>query len=489
MSNITFGTGNVINPTATNSLAGGDNNEIQNGNANFNFGSKNVITNGNNNFIDGVSNNITQGNSHYIIGNDNEISGSDPNNSRNYINGFGNTILKGSENILTGYTNEILPIPTTDQYFCINNNINGSNNILHAGQGINIDGRQNTVIDGNGANIEGLLNVLNSGFNIHVEGRSNIIGYVGNPSDYPTVNHRIENSHVQGFGNKLIFSGMGNETISRKGADMTGYKGYFLYNQTKTSAEDTYNYSNQLAGGGGKESLNIGEGISMIDRTIVNGTYPLGKHQTYVNTSDGTNYAVTMKSNRALKIGTFVSLSTKCNYCCKDLYEKMLVSAKNNKQVIGVITEAAGFIANAGQFAASERIEYDKFDSPIIKLNLSPSSLVSNLNEENNIKYKINENVENIKNENVKSNILQYPAFLTVIKSDIDRSIPFTPFNERPNYYQVALLGLVVVRAKFTKKELLCNNKCDVNNGVAIPGNKYWISKIIDKKHLQIILK
>jgi len=67
---------------------------------------------------------------------------------------------------------------------------------------------------------------------------------------------------------------------------------------------------------------------------------------------------------------------------------------------------------------------------------------------------------------------------------NIDRSIPFTPFNERPNYYEVALLGSVIVNANFRKRDRH-HLKCDVKDGIAIPGSKYWIIKFIDKHHLE----
>src|SRR3990172_1144729 len=113
----------------------------------------------------------------------------------------------------------------------------------------------------------------------------------------------------------------------------------------------------------------------------------------------------------------------------------MLVPAKNNDDVIGIITNSAGFIANAGQFSASERIEYDLYGNPIIKLNIS-----DNLKTEESLNSKIikinDENIKFFKNiENIKIDQLQSPAFLTVPKANIDRSIPFVPFNERPKLF------------------------------------------------------
>lgn len=46
MSNITFGTGNIIDPIAINSLAAGENNTIKRGNAQMAFGDYNTINSG-----------------------------------------------------------------------------------------------------------------------------------------------------------------------------------------------------------------------------------------------------------------------------------------------------------------------------------------------------------------------------------------------------------------------------------------------------------
>ncbi len=98
----------------------------------------------------------------------------------------------------------------------------------------------------------------------------------------------------------------------------------------------------------------------MVDRTLINGIYPIGQHQSYRNTSDGINYAIMLKGKGCLKIGNFVTLS-----CKKEDGERLITKAECNEDIIGVITEAAGFVANAGQFAASERIQYDVYKTPL----------------------------------------------------------------------------------------------------------------------------
>jgi hypothetical protein len=278
---------------------------------------------------------------------------------------------------------------------------------------------------------------------------------------------------------------------------MTGQKGYFLFDENKSLAEDTYEFSNQLAGGGGPlTSDNMGEGISMIDRTIINGIYPIGKHQSYLNTSDGLSYSIMMKGDVPLRTGTFVTLSHKDCCKCKKSNERILVEAKNNDEVIGVITSSSGFIANAGQFAASERIQYDEYHKPIIKLNIATADSLTDNNatkietikfdHEDSKEIEIKECIT--KELSVKEGELLSPAFLTVPITDVDRSISFIPFNERPNYYEVALLGSVIVNANFRNRDRY-HLKCDVKDGVAVPGTKYSIIKFIDKTHLEILLK
>lgn len=380
-------------------------------------------------------------------------------------------------NHCSGYSNIITT--TTGKIRQIGNNVGGIGNTASDTQAIHISGSGNTANNCINVNIGCISNKVNSTVASSINGAGNRVGIL---KDNRAFDLRVIT--VEGLLNKVQFKG----EDFREGANMTGRKGYFLFNENKISAEDTYNYSNQLAGGGPLQSEYYGEGISMIDRTIVNGVYPLGKHQSYLNTSDGTNYAIMMKSDKILKMGTFVSLTTKCHHCFKDPYEKILTSANNNDDVIGVITKSAGFIANAGQFAASERIEYDDFNNPKIELNISNiSNNITSLRDEN-MKHDVSILNDIQENEEVQETQIKSPAFLTVLKSDVDRSIPFVPFDERSNYYQVALSGLVVVRAKFTKQDLLKINKCDVKKGRAIPGNKYWIVKIIDNKHLQILL-
>lgn len=196
-----------------------------------------------------------------------------------------------------------------------------------------------------------------------------------------------------------------------------------------------------------------------------------------------------MKGNESLKIGTFVTLRHKDCCKCKKSNERILVEAKNNNEVIGVITKSSGFITNAGQFPASERIEYDEYHTPVIKENIA----TADNNHIENIKFNhegIEIEIKECVNQglSVKKGELLSPAFLTVPISDIDRSIPFVPFDERSNYYQVALLGSVIVNANFRKRDRY-HLKCDVKDGIAIPGSKYLIIKFIDKTHLEILLK
>jgi hypothetical protein len=450
MSNTTFGTNNIILPVVTNSLAAGEGNTIEKGNAHICLGQSNQIK-------DGISN-ICLGSRHTIDVTTTPFSGFE-----NQCNGRANSIYSINNN------------PTS-----LGNQVGGIGNTILDGQAMNMNGFRNTTTKGAQSNIEGNTNRLNSGILVHMEGFFNTVE--GNPQNLITEDISI--IHVEGFGNKVIFVGDG-----RSGVNMTGRRGYFLFDKNKPNAEDTYNYSNQLAGGGGPEqSLYHGEGISMIDRTIINGIYPIGKHQSYLNTSDGMNYSMMMKGEEGLKNGTFITLhNKKCNkcdkYCHKTSNERILAVAKNNDEVIGVISESSGFIANAGQFPASERIEYDEYHKPIIKLN----TLTQNPQVQNFIEMEEEFNISQ-KESNISQETILSPAFLTVPLENIDRSKFFIPFNERPNYYQVALLGSVIVNAKFKKRDRY-HLKCDVKNGVAVPGTKYWIIKFIDKYHLEILLK
>lgn len=466
--NTTFGTNNVILPEATNCLAAGENNTIEKGNANITLGTDNIIR-------DGIAG-VCLGSNHLI-----DVKTTPGSGYNNQCNGFANRILSVNNDPIS-----------------LANTVRGRANVILDGQVVDVSGVGNRITKGLSSNIEGALNSLVSGDLTHIEGLFNRVE--GNPEN--NIDEDLSQIHVEGFGNKVIFVGDG-----RYGVHMTGQSGYFLFDENKPKAEDTYNYSNQLAGGTGdtRDNLNLGEGISMIDRTILNGVYPLGKHQSYLNTSDGLSYSIMLESNELLENGTFVTLHQdncgKCKRCCcdKGSDKRTLVAAKNNDDVIGVITKSSGFIANAGQFAASERIKYDEYHTPDIKLNIATAD---NLKSENTSKIRIINNESDLEKleqldlkefstleeSNIKEGELLYPAFLTVPIDNVDRSIPFIPFNERPNYYEVALLGLVIVNANFRKRDRH-HLKCDVKNGVAIPGTKYFIVKFIDKDHLQILLK
>ena len=474
--NTIFGSGNVIEPIVTNSLAEGQNNRINEGNANHVGGLENIIEKGDGGNVVGSRNQILSGFRNNLEGSTNKGEG-------NFNHGGGaQNFISGDVNICYGGQNQIKADENTNFVLSFNS-VKGIRNKIGTGtQNVDVKGLNNEVNMSILTSVEGLSNNVNRSSLVHVEGARNLV-------ETKNENVSLGFIHVEGRNNKVKFE------ENREGSHMTGQRGYFLFDENKSFPEDTYNYSNQLAGGGGPlVSSFLGEGISMIDRTIINGIYPLGKHQSYLNTSDGLSYSIMMKGNNSLENGTFVTLSHCCK--CKKSNERILVEAKNNDEVIGVITKSSGFIANAGQFPASERIDYDEYHTPVIKLNIAT---LDNLTDEDTTKIETikleHEDEKEIeikeciaKELSVKEGELLSPAFLTVPINDVDRSIPFIPFNERPNYYEVALLGSVIVNANFKK----CDRhhlKCDVKNGIAVPGSKYWIIKFIDKQHLQILLK
>jgi len=320
------------------------------------------------------------------------------------------------------------------------------------------EGKNNKILSGIANHIEGQGNVINSdnnptsdaSENNHVEGLDNTVG--GYQNSVNGANHT-----VNGFQSSVV--GVGNFTTNnRAGQNISGFGGHFLYDASKTFGEDINNYSNQLAGGivGGSEYP--GEGISMVDKTLANGIYPIGQHQAYRNTSDGLSYSVMLKGKEGLKEGTFVTFGD-----CKHK-ERLIERACDEKEVVGVITKSSGFIANAGQFPASGRIKYDVFGNPIIKINTDKSE---------DHYHPVHENII-------------FPGHQTVLKDGVDRKVPFVPYTEREEYYQVALSGLVVVRAKDVCE---IGKKCDVENGFATHGRKYWVVKILDNKHIMILLQ
>lgn len=364
MSNTTFGTGNVINVAATNSIAGGNTNTILAGDSNFVMGHTLTIEAGDNNTAFGIGNTITGG---------------------------------------------------------VNNFVTGSNN-------------------------------------------GPVTGF---------------QSFVAGDGNQT--------TASRAGQFITGFDGIFMYNTATAFATDTFNYSNQLAGGNdATPSLYPGEGISQFEKTIANGIYPLGQQSAYVNTGDGLNYAIMLQGKLGLKVGTFVTIT-----CKKSGSQRLIGKAACTQDVIGVINGGNGaFVANAGQFPASERIQYDIFKDP--KININAPGFTSNFNFNAQVTSgtgsagPVDQILPQIIYPVIPSGVsVSFPGYLTALRPSVDRAVPFVPYDQRSTYYQIALKGLVVVRAACDCKQAL---KCDVECGKAVPGTTYFIIQYIDKHHLLILL-
>lgn len=329
--------------------------------------------------------------------------------------GTGNTIVAGTNNFITGENNTIQ---------------NGNANTIMA--------ISSTIVDGNGNWVGGIGNTTGAGcFFAHVSGSNNgpVLGF---------------ESNVVGDGNRT--------NANRAGQNISGFAGNFLVNNSVSFAEGHYNYSNQLAGGIENENIYSGDGISVVDQTILNGVYPIGKHKTYQNTSDGLSYSIMLKGYTGLQVGTFVAFDCPTKYS-----ERMIKKAKYSDTVIGVITTTAGMIVNAGEFAASERIQTDVYQAPIVHTNtVMNARLTEHLDEE------------------------VYPAFQTILKTGINRATPYVPYNLRSTYYTVAMMGLVVVN---TKRKYHLKDMCDVKNGQAVPGDKYYIVQVIDDTHVKILLK
>ncbi|CAH6420437.1 Hypothetical protein HVR_LOCUS1192 [uncultured virus] len=343
----------------------------------------------------------------------------------------------------------------------------GFENQINSGGSNHVEGFQNIIMGGTGNHAEGQQNIINGGIANHIEGEQNII----NPLEAGFI-RTAENCHVEGIGNKVageqnhvegcnhsVYGGFQAHVVGcshqvadgRAGQNISGYGGYFLYDRATNFGGDKYNYSNQL-GGGNSTSEYPGEGISVIDKTLLSGVYPIGQHQAYRNTSDGLSYSIMLKGVPGLKQGTFVTYEPNMRR------ERLIMRANSCDDIIGVISKSAGFIANAGQFPASTRIRYDEFHVPMEFENRSTTPPYEFL----------------------------FPGHQVVLKDNVDREIPFIPFNERLEYYEVTLLGLVVVK---TYKASRLGTKCSVEDGKAVKGDKFWVVKIIDDTHVMILLK
>ena len=235
---------------------------------------------------------------------------------------------------------------------------------------------------------------------------------------------------------------------------------------------------------------------------MLNGIYPIGRRQAYQNTSDGLNYAIMLRGKCGLKAGTFVTFgcgnSNNNNNHNHHGGHRLIEKASCAEDVIGVITAtsgvvgSAGFVANAGQFAAADRIGYNEYHSPLVQLNISGgsgSNFVANvINGNSGTGGSISDFSAHISANVQQNTTINFPANLTITRSGVDRTVQYIPYDQRSEYYQVALSGLVVVKADFKHddKNVL---KCGVKNGKAVPGNNYFIVQFIDKKRVMILLK
>jgi hypothetical protein len=392
------------------------------------------------------------------------------------------------------------------------NQIFGLNNTITNSVACFAIGSNNAIVNGNSSSVDGSYNLV-TGTNNHCDGIGNKVsgeentcqGSIGAVTGF---NNTCEGqqSHVTDFQNRAAganhmvngfqstASGYGSTTATNTaGQNISGYKGIFLSNNSNFQT-NPYNYSNQFAGGAdaaNNDSQYSGEGIGMIDHTILSGRYPIAQHQSYLNTSDGLSYSIMLKGEPGLKQGTFVTFSP-----CIKHKERLITKAPCTNDVIGVITLTSGFIANAGQFAASERIQYDQFHNPIIFYNCTkpPTNEISSANITSGVTGPIagpsqqNENLEiNTNKTGCGAGLVPvFPYKQSVPNPFVDRQAPFIPYTERDNYYQVALAGLVVVKAKRHAK---IGNKCGVRKGYAVDGDQYWVVNYIDDQHLMILLK
>lgn len=449
-------------------------------------------------------NTIQSGFAEHIEGSFSFIINSGSSSTSCHVEGKQNLIIDGIGAHAEGYRNQVVSSDASNPTLACH--VEGWNNAIQGGDGNHAEGFENTITTGSSNHIEGLYNNIISGDGNHaggtgntvlsgiatsIEGANNVVTSVGNiPGDGVSENCHIEgfNNQIGGFQNHVegcnsVVNGFQSHVVgcnhqvdnARAGQNLSGYGGYFLYDPSKSFGADIYNYSNQLGGGLNPRNLYPGEGISMIDKTLANGVYPIGQHQAYRNTSDGLSYSVVLKGELGLTDGVFVTFSN-----CRDndyIHEQRPITmARCSDEVIGVITHSSGFIANAGQFPASTRIQYDVYRNPIIQTNYvtgKDATVCSSCHNQP-------------KSEPSTQQIISFPGFQTILRTDINRAVPFIPHTERPGYYQVAISGLVVVQAENAHK---IGSKCDVRCGIAVRGKTFWVAKIIDDSHILILLK
>lgn len=429
---------------------------INDGEGNHTEGISNVV-NGNTNHVEGYINNLSGGLVNHLEG----VINFSTNGMVNHLEGIDHTADNGIDHHLEGYSN------TTIGGFT--NHLEGSNNQTNAGiNNTHLEGQFNTANIGSNNHLEGISNTIKEAYQTHVEGSNHgpISGFQG---------------HIEGNGNVT--------SVDRAGQHLTGNQGYFKYCPNKSFADDTYNYSNQLAGGT-EAPEEPGDGISVVERTLIPGKHPLGQVETFRFAADGWALSIIWPGRPNLPIGRFVTNDDHLSDC--DLLgncDRVLKLNQKKCTALGVTTSYSGVILNAGQSPGCQNNAYDQYHQPLTEINYNgtlynwlikqqvkiTSEMVKILkNNTNQLPKQIAPHLDSSIQEELKVFWKNSDKFGVKTKvSNMKNKTTHIPYTDQDNFYEIAIKGLVIVKLDPDFLHRYPKRVDPGPHGLAVPGSLY----------------
>lgn len=243
-------------------------------------------------------------------------------------------------------------------------------------------------------------------------------------------------------------------------------------------------------------------GISVKLGTEIPGRFPIGYADTNTWRSPTTGYAEyfewdDLNLSNANRIGTFVSLT-----------QDKIVIAANSENTIGVVVSDSAFVGNSAErhwFGVNQKEvsgkiknEYQYGPALLELMNRFEIKMIRSLErvfeviedgklKETLLKLKYSSNDPNFSIERFKQALTEAkPILLVETAPKYDSSRKYTPRSERPEWDLVRLIGRVRVR---DSGYCQVGESCDCENGVAIPGTRWYILARHSPNVIEILLR
>jgi len=379
-------------------------------------------------------------------------------------------------------------------------------NTLASGQGSHSEG-VNTKSTSQASHAEGFLSEAN-GLYSHAQGLNTRSNGVASHAEGHETTASGAFSHVEGSNSKSTstFShSSGNRVESNAfGAHIIGQFG-------RTQSSGTINnFSLQLAGGVNNPTSS-GQGISVLCRTMTRGDVPVGQIVTdeFVVASASSDVAEYFEwrdgnTNNEDRVGYFVTLNN-----------SKIEIADDNTDTIGIVSETAFINGDACELHWHNSNVRDSFGRLVKVENYVASAndilcrYFGSLDIQN---YKSFRNKETCVNEafNAARNYLythddfqceNRDELMDRLKNDLNNMEPtivtfknpgykmdreYVPRSQRPEWSPVGLIGKMYVR---DNGECIPGQKCDCRDGIAVPGNTWFVLSRSDDKVIRILFR